>query len=204
MNTIMQHFCITRFDRHEACVLPPSVTILLEAHRNGDSSALNQLATILYPELKAMARRRSEGGAGSGATTLVNETFVKLLSGGDIQTEDRRQFFALAATIMRQIIVDEIRYVTADKRAGEDVTLAESVIGDDGHEKAEFLLQVDEMLNIVEQEDARLARVFECRYFAGLTTAETAEALEIAPRSVERLWSSARSRIATLIEESSE
>jgi len=200
----MQHFRITHFDPHEVCVLPPSVTILLEAHRNGDDSALNQLATVLYPELKAMARRRSQGGAGSGATTLVNETFVKLLSGGDIQTEDRRQFFALAATIMRQIIVDEIRYVTADKRAGEDVTLAESVIGDDGHEKAEFLLQVDEMLNIVEQEDARLARVFECRYFAGLTTAETAEVLDIAPRSVERLWSSARSRIAALIEESSE
>lgn len=184
--------------------MPPSVTILLEAHRNGDSSALNQLATVLYPELKAMARRRSQGGSGSGATTLVNETFVKLLSGGDLRTEDRRQFFALAATIMRQIIVDEIRYVTADKRAREDVTLVEAVIGDDGHEKAEFLLQVDEMLNIVEQEDARLARVFECRYFAGLTTAETAEALDIAPRSVERLWSSARSRIAALIEESSE
>ena len=198
----MQHFRITLPDCHEVCTLPPSVTILLEAHRNGDDSALNQLATILYPELKAMARRRSQGGAGSGATTLVNETFVKLLSGGVIRTEDRRQFFALAATIMRQIIVDEIRYITADKRAGEDVTLAETVIGDDGHEKAEFLLQVDEMLNIVEQEDARLARVFECRYFAGLTTAETAEALDIAPRSVERFWSSARSRIAALIEES--
>ena len=204
MNTIVQHFWITRSDRHEACVLPPSVTILLEAHRNGDSSALNQLATVLYPELKAMARRRSQGGAGSGATTLVNETFVKLLSGGDLQTEDRRQFFALAATVMRQIIVDEIRYVTADKRAREDVTLVEAVVGDDGHEKAEFLLQVDEMLNIIEQEDDRLARVFQCRYFAGLTTAETAEALDIAPRSVERLWSSARSRIAELIDESNE
>jgi len=200
----VQHFCIAHIDCHEIRVLPPSVTILLEAHRNGDSSALNQLATVLYPELKAMARRRSQAGAGSGATTLVNETFVKLLSGGDLRTEDRRQFFALAATIMRQIIVDEIRYVTADKRAREDVTLVETVIGDDGHEKAEFLLQVDEMLKIVEQEDDRLARVFECRYFAGLTTAETADALEISPRSVERLWSSARSRIAALIDESKE
>lgn len=179
-----------------------SVTILLEAHRNGDDSALNQLATVLYPELKAMARRRVQGGAGSSATTLVNETFVKLLSGGDLKTEDRRQFFALAATIMRQIIVDEIRYITANKRAREDVTLVDAIIGDDGHEKAEFLLQVDEMLKIVEQKDDRLARVFECRYFAGLTTAETAEALDISPRSVERLWASARSRIATLIDES--
>lgn len=180
-----------------------SVTVLLAAHRNGDESALNRLATILYPELKSMARRRATGGAGSGATTLVNETFVKLLSGGNLKTEDRRQFFALAATIMRQIIVDEIRYITANKRAREDVTLANTVIGDDSHEKAEFLLQVDEMLGIVKQEDERLARVFECRYFAGLTTVETAEALDISKRSVERAWSAARSRIAALIDESS-
>lgn len=179
-----------------------SVTVLLEAHRNGDGTALDQLATLLYPELKSMARRRAQGSAGSGATTLVNETFVKLLSGGDLKTTDRQQFFALAATIMRQIIVDEIRYVTANKRARDDVTLAETVIGDDGHEKAEFLLQVDEMLKIVETEDHRLARVFECRYFAGLTTTETSEALDIPVRSVERFWSAARSRIAELIEDS--
>ena len=200
----MQHFCLGQQHTHGVDVLPTSVTILLEAHRNGDGTAFDQLATMLYPELKSMARRRAQGGAGSGATTLVNETFVKLLSGGDIRTEDRRQFFALAATIMRQIIVDEIRYITANKRAREDVTLVETVMGDDGHEKAEFLLQVDEMLKIVEQEDDRFARVFECRYFAGLTTAETAEALDISRRSVERFWSSARSRIAELIDESNE
>ena len=151
-----------------------------------------------------MARRRAKSGSGSGATMLVNETFVKLLSAGGLQVEDRKQFFALAATIMRQIIVDEIRYITANKRARDDVTLADTVMGDDGHEKAEFLLQVDEMLRILEQEDDRLARVFECRYFAGLTTAETSEALGISQRSVERLWSSARSRIAALMEENSE
>ena len=198
----MQHFFLLPDSPLEDQDLAESVTILLQAYRNGDDSAFDQLATLLYPELKSMARRRAQGSAGSSATTLVNETFVKLLSGGQIGTEDRQQFFALAATIMRQVIVDEIRYVTANKRAREDITLAETLIGDDGHEKAEFLLQVDEMLKIVEQEDERLARVFECRYFAGLTTAETAEALDIAPRSVERLWSSARSRMAELIEES--
>jgi RNA polymerase sigma factor (TIGR02999 family) len=176
--------------------------MLLDAHRDGDETALNQLATLLYPELKSMARRRAQGGAGSGATTIVNETFVKLLSGGELTTSDRQQFFALVATIMRQVIIDEIRYLTAHKRARDDVTLAETLIGDDGHEKAEFLLQVDEMLGIVENEDERLARVFECRYFAGLTTAETAEALDLSERSVERFWSAARSRIAELIEES--
>lgn len=182
--------------------MPPEITVLLRAHAEGDANALEQLATLLYPELKAMARRRSRQGAGSGATTLVNETFVKLLSGGTIASEDRKQFFALAATIMRQIIVDEIRYVTAGKRKGQEQTLAESIVGDDAHEKAEFLLQVDQMLTVLENEDARLARVFECRYFAGLTTAETAEALDVSERSVERFWSAARSRIAELIDES--
>ena len=178
-----------------------SVTILLAAYRDGDSGALDELSRQLYPELKAMARRRARQGAGSGATTLVNETFLKLLSGGTIASQDRQQFFALAATIMRQIIVDEIRYVTAGKRTGKEQTLAETIVGDDAHEKAEFLLQVDQMLTVLANEDARLASVFECRYFAGLTTAETAEALDLSERSVERLWSGARSRIAELIDE---
>ncbi len=179
------------------------VTVLLQDASNGDAEALNSLARLLYPELKAMARRRSAVGPGLGATTLVSETFVKLLSGKSLETRDRQQFFALAATIMRQIIVDEIRYISANKRARDDVTLVNTVVGDDSHEKAEFLLQVDEMLGIIEQEDDRLARVFECRYFAGLTTAETADAMGVSERSVERLWSKARSRVAELIDDSS-
>ena len=177
------------------------VTLLLGAARDGDANALDRLAEALYPELKAMARRRASGGPGMGATTLVSETFLQMLSGGQLASEDRCQFFGLAATIMRRIIVDEIRYATAGKRDGINVTLAETMIGDDAHEKAEFLLQVDEMLSIVEAEDERLARVFECRYFAGLTTNETAEALDMSVRSVERAWSAARSRIASLIDE---
>lgn len=178
------------------------VTQLLLAHRDGNADALEKLATLLYPELKAMARRRTENSAEMGATTLVSETFLSMLSSGALKPDDRKQFFGLAATVMRRIIVDEIRYVTADKRSGKEITLAETIIGDDAHEKAEFLLQVDEMLSIVESEDERHARVFECRYFAGLTTAETAECLDLSERSVERFWSAARSRVASLIDES--
>lgn len=184
--------------------MAPQITVLIDAYRSGDPDALNRLATVLYPELKAMAFKRSRAGAGIGATTLVHETFLKMLSGGGLAPDDRAQFFALAATIMRQIIVDEIRYVTAGKRAGTNVTLAETVIGDQAHDQAEFLLQVDAMLGVLELEDERLAKVFECRYFAGLTTAEAAEALQTSERSVERLWSRARKRIAELIDENSE
>ncbi len=180
------------------------ITLLLESCRAGEPGALDRLAATLYPELKAMARRRTAGRPGLGATTLVQETFLKLLSGGELKAEDRRQFFGLAATVMRRVIVDEVRYATAGKRDGREVTLTESVMPSEAQEQAEFLLQVDEMLNVLEVEDARLARVFECRYFAGLTTAETAEALGVSERSAERFWSSARSRIAALIEDSSE
>lgn len=180
-----------------------NVTTLLSAYRDGDASALDALATLLYPELKAMAVRRSRAGPGVGATTLVSETFLKLLSGGEITPRDRQEFFALTATIMRQIIVDEIRYLMAGKRERQDVTFADTIMGDDAHDKGEFLLQVDDVLRVVESEDQRLARVFECRYFAGLTIAETAEALALSERSVERHWSAARSRIAELMDDSS-
>jgi RNA polymerase sigma factor (TIGR02999 family) len=188
----------------QAISMTSQITLLLESHRAGDADALNRLATVLYPELKAMARRRTAGKPGLGATTLVQETFLKLLSGGEIQPEDRRQFFALTATIMRQVIVDEVRYAMAGKRDGHEVTLTESVMPAESQEKAEFLLEVDEMLGTLEAEDERQARVFECRYFAGLTTAETAEALGVSERSVERSWSSARARIAELMEDTRE
>lgn len=177
-----------------------SVTVLLAAYRDGEPKALDRLAELLYPELKKMARHRSRGT--SSATTLVNETFLKLLAGGELKPADRREFFALAATVMRRIIIDEIRYLMANKRSGADVTLAETVLGDDSHERAHFLLEVEEMLGIIEAEDPRLARVFECRYFAGLTTSETAEALGLSVRTVERSWSSARERIAAMIDSS--
>ena len=177
------------------------VTTLLAEVRNGNSAALDRLAELLYPELKAMARRRSASSPAMSATTLVSETFLRMLSSGSIQPEDRRQFFGLAATLMRRIIVDEVRRISASKRRGREVSLAETILGDDAHEKAEFLLEVDEVLSILESAEPRLARVFECRYFAGLTTAETAEALDVSERTVERLWSDARSRVAALLED---
>lgn len=178
-----------------------SVTEMLAAWRAGDEQALDGLARLLYPELKRMAERRARSKAAPGATTLVHETFLKLLAGGALRPGDRREFFALTATIMRQVIVDEIRRATAGKRSHLDVTLAETIIGDDSHEKAQFLLHVDEMMALLEREDERLARVFECRYFAGLTTAETAEAIGASVRTVERLWGTSRSRMAELLEE---
>lgn len=177
------------------------VTLLLNAYHDGDPQAFDDLTRLIYPELKAMARRRASGSA-LGATTLVNETYVKLLSGGEVSSADRQQFFALAATIMRRVIVDEIRYATAEKRNGQSATFVEEKVPDESQASALFLIEVDRVLDLLVEDDPKLAQAFECRYFAGFTVAETAEALSVSERTAERLWSSSRARIAELMRDS--
>ena len=179
--------------------MPSNVTQLLHAHQNGDESALNKLTELLYPELKMVARKRSSKGLDLGATTLVHETFARLLAGGELKPTDREQFFSLSATIMRQIVIDQIRYLNATKRGGKEVTFADSNSPDKNQERVDFLLQVDQAINALENQDARAARVFECRYFMGLTTKETAENLNLSVRSTERLWTSARKKITQYV-----
>ena len=132
----------------------------------------------------------------------MNETFLKLLAGEQLRSEDRQQFFGLAATIMRRVIIDEVRQARAAKRDGLAVTFTDSQNGDSAGEDIDFLLEVDRLLDGLQAEDERLARVFECRYFAGFTVSETAESLGLSERSVERLWSDARSRIAARMSDS--
>ena len=177
------------------------VTELLHAYNEGDASALDELARLLYIELKYIARNRSRNSQDFGATTLVQETFVKLLAGKKLKATDRKQFFALSATIMRQIVIDEIRYQRASKREGLNVTFVDTITGDDATQNADFLLQVDDALRIVAKEDERLTRVFECRYFAGMSIGETAECLDVSTRTAERLWSRARTRMGELFAE---
>ena len=176
------------------------VTQLLSAYNDGDRSALDRLARLLYVELKQIARSRSRDSKDLNATTLVQETFLKLLSGNRLKATDRKQFFGLSATIMRQIVIDEIRYQQAAKREGLNVTFVDTITGDDAAESADFLLQVDEALKVLTREDERLSRVFECRYFAGMSMAETAECLDVSTRMAERLWSQARTRMGEIFE----
>ena len=176
------------------------ITRLLRAYNGGDSAALNELVRLLYVELKRIARARARASKDLGATTLVQETFVKLLSGKQLEITDRKQFFVLSATIMRQIVVDEIRYQRAAKRDGLDVTFVDTITGDASAETADYLLQVDEALGILAKEDQQLTRVFECRFFAGMSINETAECLDVSNRTAERLWSRARTRMAELFD----
>lgn len=171
-------------------------TLLLEAYRGGDQAALDRLSTLVYGELKAMARRWSRSSATMGATTLVSETYLKLLASSELTVEDKQQFMALAATIMRHVIIDEIRHVSAQKRRHVDVTWTDGGVSDDNGPQVDFLIELDEALGGLAERDERLLRVFECRYFAGYSTAETAEATQLSARTVERLWHDAREYLA--------
>lgn len=154
------------------------VTQLLTRHRTGDAQAYDELVRIVSPDIRAMAQRRARGSAELGASTLVSETFLKFLSSDSVQPGDKAQFFGLMATIMRQVIIDEARAVGRLKRAGQAVTLDEEVVADDSAERAQFLIQVDEIATRLEETDPEMCRVFELRFFAGLTNKETAEALD--------------------------
>ncbi len=178
----------------------PSVTLLLRQFEEGDRSAFDELAQRLYPELKRMARARVQSGRGMGATTLVQETFVKLLSEGGVTPHDRQQFFGLTATIMRQVMVDDARYAAAQKRASDETEYIPEKGSDRQQVQAAFLIQVDAALNKLAARDARMAKAFECRYFGGYSIEETAEILGLSVRSTERLWSNARSLMAQELE----
>lgn len=173
-----------------------SVTQLLASYRAGSQAAFDRLANMLYPELKVMARRRVNAGRGLGATTLVQETFLRLLSSGGLKPIDRQQFFGLAATIMRRIIIDDARYATASKRKGEALELNDDSVADPHVVQAEFLLQVDEALTRLSTRDPQLAQIFEFRYFGGYSSQETADLTGTSLRSVERYWSEARKEMA--------
>lgn len=176
------------------------VTGLLKAHHSGDELALEELARVVYPDLKAMARRRASGGSSPSASTLVNETFIKLLSHGRMQPDDRKGFFALMATIMRRVVIDDVRQALALKRKGKEVTANEGLLSDGESSDPAFLLDVDAALSDLKALDPRLQQVFDCRYFAGYTTAETAEALDLSARTVERAWSEAKAFVANHID----
>jgi RNA polymerase sigma factor (TIGR02999 family) len=175
--------------------LSDTITGLLQAHRQGDEKALDRLIPLIYPDLRRMARRQMRGRAGGttlDTTALVHEAYLKLVGRHRPDWEDRAHFFGVCARAMRQVIVDHARERRASKRGGGGApcTLDETAIAID--EQATSLLAIDEALDRLAELDARLPRLVECRFFAGLTEEETAEALAVPLRTVQRDWARAR------------
>jgi RNA polymerase sigma factor (TIGR02999 family) len=172
----------------------PDITALLGGLSSGDSEAEAEVFRLLYAELKALARMRlaREFGANTlSATGLVHEAYLRLTGSPLPSFNDRRHFMALAASVMRRVLVDRARTAGRAKR-GDGVaalTLDEQQgVAADACE----LIELDEALDRLAERDALMARVVELRYFAGLSVEEAADALDASPRTVNRAWTAAR------------
>lgn len=172
-----------------------SVTRLLQGLREGRPGAMEALIPMVYEELRRTARRelaRRRPGDTLDTTALVHEAYLKLVGTGDPAWNDRTHFLAVAATAMRQIIVDHARRRKTARHGGgfHEVSLDERRLLPD--EQAEDLLALDEALDQLAALNARLSQVVECRFFGGLTVPETAAVLGRSPRTVDRDWKKAK------------
>ena len=176
----------------------PPITRLLQLAAAGDRSALDQIYAALYPELKRVARsrlRQQGRGDSMGTTTLLHESFIRLVNARDLRLVDRRHFFAYAARTMRNIIIDSAREHLAERRGGGAVH--ETLGGDSALQVAdtsgsEELVRVSEALLDLEKVDPELAELVDMRYFGGYTEAEIAELQGVTERTIRRRWDKAR------------
>ena len=171
------------------------VTRLLVAHRNGNREAVDILLPLVYDELRRIARNqfRSENpGHTLQPTALVNEAYIKLVSGDEVEWQNRAHFFAFAAQVMRHLLVDHARSRRRDKRGGgaAKVDLDNALVI--SAEPDMDLVALDDALKDLARLDEQQARVVELRYFGGLTIEEIAEAIGITPSIVRRDWTLAR------------
>ena len=163
--------------------------------RSDRRDSLDELMPIVYEHLRIIARGQlalRHGGGTLSTTGLVHEAYIKLVEHSRIAWRDRAHFFALASVAMRHVLVDRAKARFTQKRDGalRRVTLDNVEI--DGDEQPEVLLEINDAVERLAAEEPRLAQVVECRFFGGLSEDETAEALGINTRTVQRDWAKAR------------
>jgi RNA polymerase sigma factor (TIGR02999 family) len=180
---------------------PAEITRLLKAWVGGDPAALETLIPRVYDELRRIARRymrRERPGNTLQTTALVNEVYLRLVDAGDVSWNDRAHFFAVAAQIMRRMLVDRARARTAAKRGGQLQRVDHSTavdldaLPDVSAGRDREIIAVDEALEALAKMDARKAKVIELRFFGGLSVEETAAVVNLSPQSVMRDWSLAK------------
>ncbi len=180
------------------------VSFILERLRSGDDGARDRLFSVVYEELRTLARAKMAKEPAGGtlqATALVNEAYLRLVDGSEVDAhwENLRHFFGAAAEAMRRILIDRARRRETVKHGGgrKRVPLAEDLVASE--EPSLELLAVNEALERLEAVDSKAAEVVKYRYFLGLTVPETAECLGIARRTVHAKWSAARAWIRTAL-----
>lgn len=175
----------------------PDVTDMLVRLRKGDRGVWEELIPLVYDGLRRIARRqmrRESERQRLDTTGLVHEAYLRMADQTRVKWRDRAHFYAVAAQCMRRILINDAHRRKAAKRGGDrqPVTLEDVQIGENAFDRPEELIALDRALGELEDRDRRQARIVECRFFGGLTIAETATALEISPATVKRDWRSAR------------
>lgn len=174
---------------------PSDVSQLLTAWGQGDGDALDKLIPLVYRELRLLARRQirdERAGHSLQATDLVNEAYLRLMQQQDARWQHRSQFLAIAAKMMRRILVDRARRRGYQKRGAHAVHVDIDDVAVMSPERPDAVVALDEALRRLEQHDPRKATVVELRYFGGLTTDEIAACLGVAPITVKRDWALAK------------
>jgi RNA polymerase sigma-70 factor (ECF subfamily) len=173
---------------------PSEITQILERISAGKEDAIQQLFPLVYDRLRRIARRKMarEPGQTLQTTALVHEVYIRLLQDQNPRWENRRHFFAVAAEAMRRILVENARRRSSLKRGGwqQKLPLQDDTIAIQSDPT--MLLAVDQALKRLQAIDPSMNEVFQLRCFAGLTVEETANALAVSPRSVDRYWSAAK------------
>jgi RNA polymerase sigma-70 factor, ECF subfamily len=181
------------------------ITGLLKAWSQGDASAAERLTPLLYDDLRRLAHRyvrRERAGHTFQTTALVNEAYLRLVDVKNVAWQDRTHFLAIAARVMRRILVDAARTRASLKRGGHMERVNHSTAIDFDQfptvqsDRAGELCALDEALNTLLQMDARRAQVIELRFFGGLSVEETAEVLKVSAQTVMRDWRIARAWLA--------
>jgi RNA polymerase sigma factor (TIGR02999 family) len=183
---------------------PREVTRLLSDWGKGDRSALEKLFPLVHAELQSIARRqmsRERPGHTLQATALVNEAYLKLAGQEGFEWHNRAHFFAVCAQVMRHILIDHARAQARNKRGGDavQVSLNEGLLV--AEEQADHFIALDEALRSLEKMDPQKGRIVELRYFGGLSVEETAEVLNISPRTVRREWQRSKAWLYRMISE---
>jgi RNA polymerase sigma factor (TIGR02999 family) len=181
------------------------ITMLLKAWSHGDRGALDRLTPLLYDELRHLAHRymRNERAGNTLQTTgLVSEAYVRLVDVKGVDWQDRAHFLAIAARIMRRILIEAARTRAAAKRGGDMARVDHSSALDLDQlavaksDRATELCALDDALEALARMDARRAQVIELRFFGGLTVEETADVLKVSRQTVLRDWRLARAWLA--------
>lgn len=170
------------------------ITELLGRARAGDHDASERVFAALYDELRRLAAGQLRGEDAMRATSLVNEAYLKIAQHGALDVNDRGHFFAVAARVMRQIVIDHVRARAALRRGGNQVmaSLDTTALQAAAEDRGEEVLALDDALNRLAALDAPLAALVEMRFFAGLELAEIASVQDRSERSLKRDWRRAR------------